>query len=153
MPLLRASKLISISHELLKHLHNHARDWRPAECCALLMGRMDNKIYNISGAILCSNPTYSPSYFNIPVDEIIRGYKLAQKYNCKLIGVFHSHPSGFAHPSSTDKKYMAMNPGAWIIDSWTAMKGFTLEGEIDIKYNTHNYIIEKPNVIRPVTPF
>lgn len=120
---------ITISSGLSWYLKLHSRRWKPAESCAMLFGFKDDKAkkFDIRGAVLCSNPTHSGGYFEMPPIEIIKSYEIAKKYGMEIVGVFHSHPSGFEIPSNTDEKFMEITPGAWIIYSWTALRCYTLK--------------------------
>jgi len=120
---------VTISPGLAWYLKLHSRRWKPAESCAMLIGFKDDKAkkFDIRGAVLCSNPTHSGGYFEMPPREVIKSYEVAEEHHMEIVGVFHSHPSGFEIPSSTDENFMTITPGAWIIYSWTALRCYTLK--------------------------
>jgi proteasome lid subunit RPN8/RPN11 len=79
--------------------------------------------------------------FSIEPAELIRAYNLAESKGMEVIAIFHSHPAK-AWPSSTDIKFMEINPVVWVIYSTTKsqLKGFIYDDdglikEIDIKIN------------------
>jgi proteasome lid subunit RPN8/RPN11 len=46
----------------------------------------------------------------------MKAYQLSEARNQQVVGIFHSHPAE-PFPSSTDKRYMKINPVVWIIYS------------------------------------
>jgi proteasome lid subunit RPN8/RPN11 len=50
----------------------------------------------------------------------------------EVIGIFHSHPDSDPYPSATDKKFMEINPVAWVIFSVMTkeFKAYMLESEL-----------------------
>jgi proteasome lid subunit RPN8/RPN11 len=49
---------------------------------------------------------------------VLAAYRDAESRGLQVIGIFHSHP-GKPVPSSTDRKFMGLNPVVWIIYSTT----------------------------------
>ena len=98
-------------------LVTHAVEQQPNESCAMLLGEKIDDVWNIKEVFLTENIDESQTNFTISPDELLNGYKLAEKMHLELVGVFHSHPNSDAIPSSTDKKFMQNNPVPWIIFS------------------------------------
>ena len=98
-------------------LITHAIKQQPNESCAMLLGEKIDDVWNIKEVFLTENIDESQTNFTISPDELLKGYKLAEKMHLELVGVFHSHPNSDAIPSSTDKKFMQNNPVPWIIFS------------------------------------
>lgn len=67
--------------------------------------------------------------FTISNEELLKAYKESQEKGLEVIGIFHSHPSSEAYPSSTDQKFMKINPVAWMILSGIdgELRGFILD--------------------------
>ena len=103
--------IISESHK--KFLAKHAENEKPNESCALLFGEND-KVREI---FITKNIAKSPISFTISNEELIRAYRTAEEKKYQVIGVFHSHPNSEAIPSTTDKKFMEINPVMWVIYS------------------------------------
>lgn len=113
---------LTLSYNNLKYLMSLSKDALPLECCALLMG--ETKIGSLTEAIVTDalsvrNVDRSSASFSIEPEELLNVYRLAEAKKLQVVGIFHSHPS-HPVPSSTDQKYMRINPVAWLIYSTTA---------------------------------
>ena len=119
---------IILSRSDRKILTDHAENEIPNESCAILFGR-DN---TVSEVFLTENIVESPVNFTISSKQLIEGYGIAEKKKLKVIGIFHSHPNSDAYPSSTDKKFMHVNPVVWMIYSGINknFRAYVLESDI-----------------------
>jgi len=78
----------------------HARRERPQECCGLLLG----KGRTVEFAVAMRNVAASATRYriddaaHIELRRVLRGVRP----RLEIVGVYHSHPSGPAKPSSTD---------------------------------------------------
>ena len=93
-----------------------AKDSLPKESCALLAGNMSENKTHVIDLILMKNSEISTTSFSMDPQELINAYKNAQKLSMEIVGIFHSHPGG-VQPSSTDRKFMELNPVIWLIYS------------------------------------
>jgi len=125
-------KTIILTQDLKQILIEHAKKTAPAESCALLFGREESGASTVSEVFLTQNMENSPVNFTISNEELLSGYKEAEKMGLDVIGIFHSHPHSEAVPSSTDKKFMTINPVVWMIYSnkENQLNAFVLESEI-----------------------
>ncbi len=125
-------KSIVISKAQKELLLNHALKWNPNESCAILFGSVENEKSIVKEVFLAENIDESPVNFTISNEELLKTYKIAEEKNLDVIGIFHSHPSSEAFPSSTDKKFMYTNPVVWVISSGESskLKAFLLEPDI-----------------------
>ena len=98
-------------------LITHAIERQPNESCAMLLGDKIDDAWNVKEVFLTENIDKSQTNFTISPEELLKGYKLAEKMHLELVGVFHSHPNSDTTPSDTDKKFMQNNPVPWIIFS------------------------------------
>src|SRR4030065_821329 len=98
-------------------LCKEATDKKPNESCALLFGKKENDKLIVREVFLAENVEESPVNFTISNEQLILGYKEAEEKGLEGIGIFHSHPSSDPYPSATDKKFMEINPVAWVIFS------------------------------------
>ena len=123
---------IILSREHRQVLINHAKKCTPSESCAILFGRMDLESCTVSDVFLAQNIDGSPLSFTISNEELLEAYSLAEKKSLDVVGIFHSHPSSDATPSSTDEKYMGINPVVWVIFSNKTgeMRGFIVDSEM-----------------------
>ena len=110
-------KCIVLTQREKDKLITHAIERQPNESCAMLLGEKIDDAWNVKEIFLTENIDKSQTNFTISPEELIKGYKLAEKMRLELVGVFHSHPNSDTTPSDTDKKFMQNNPVPWIIFS------------------------------------
>ena len=110
-------KCIVLTQNEKDKLITHAIEWQPNESCAMLLGEKIDDAWNVKEVFLTENIDKSQTNFTISPEELLKGYKLAEKMHLELVGVFHSHPNSDTTPSDTDKKFMQNNPVPWIIFS------------------------------------
>src|SRR3712207_4592638 len=128
---------ISLTAAHIRRLIGIAKEALPNESCAFLLGHN----YEVVEILPMRNIDESPITFSIEPAELIQAYNLAESKGMQVIAIFHSHPAK-AWPSSTDIKFMEINPVVWVIYSTTEsqLKGFIYDDdglikEIDIKIN------------------
>jgi len=110
-------KSITLSKNQAEVLKKYSNRESPNESCAILFGSNVNDTITIREIFLTENIEKSPVNFTISNEELITAYSEAEKMNLEVIGIFHSHPDSVPYPSSTDEKYMEINPVTWIIFS------------------------------------
>ena len=110
-----------------------SKDLSPNESCAILFGKTENDTLVVQEIYIADNKEESPVNFTISNEQLIQGYQEAEKKNLEVIGIFHSHPSSEPIPSETDKKFMKINPVAWVIFSCMTnnFKAYILESDIN----------------------
>jgi proteasome lid subunit RPN8/RPN11 len=113
-------------------LSNHADNERPNESCAILFGTENEGKSKVERVFLTKNIDQSPVNFTISAEQRLEADKMEKELQLKIIGIFHSHPDSKAYPSSTDKKFMDLNPGVWVIFSGLSkdFKAYILGSEI-----------------------
>ncbi len=113
-------------------LSNHADNEIPNESCARLFGTENEGKIKVESVFLTKNIDQSPVNFTISAEQRLEADKMERESQLKIIGVFHSHPDSKAYPSDTDRKFMDLNPGVWIIFSGISkeFKAYVLESEI-----------------------
>lgn len=113
-------------------LSKESIDKKPNESCALLFGKKDNGKIIVSEIYPAENIEKSPINFTISNEQLIQGYKIAEDKGLEVIGIFHSHPDSEPYPSETDKKFMEINPVAWVIFSLVTneFKAYMFESEL-----------------------
>lgn len=97
-----------------------------------MFGKEDSDSASVSEVFLADNAEDSPINFTIANEELLRGYQIAEAKKLDVIGIFHSHPHSDAVPSSTDRKFMRVNPVVWVIFSNKTgeLRAYVLESEI-----------------------
>jgi proteasome lid subunit RPN8/RPN11 len=105
---------ISLTAGQIEELVNIAKDVLPNESCGLLLGENDAVVEILP----MRNVDESPLTFSIESTELVEAYNLAESKGLQVIAIFHSHPAQ-PSPSSTDIKFMEINPVVWLIYSTT----------------------------------
>ena len=113
-------------------LEKHAKKQSPNESCAILVGNIEDGKAVVKDVFLTDNIEKSQINFTISPEQTLQGYTRAQDRNMEIVGIFHSHPSSEAQPSTTDQKYMELNPHVWVIYSGknNGFKAFVCEKKI-----------------------
>src|ERR1051326_5302331 len=94
-----------ISKARITELEQFALATFPFEACALLLG----KGLSVQKVIQMRNSDASALTFSIAPQDLLDAYENAARLGYQIMGIFHSHP-GPADPSSTDIRYMEINP-------------------------------------------
>ena len=105
---------ISLTAGQIEELVSIAKDVLPNESCGLLLGENDA----VAEILPMRNVDESPLTFSIESTELVGAYNLAESKGLQVIAIFHSHPAQ-PSPSSTDIKFMEINPVVWLIYSTT----------------------------------
>lgn len=108
---------VGISRSVLDRLLAEAAQSPSAEICGLLFG--DDTA--ISAAIACRNVAADPSIaFEIDPAALFAAHKAMRAGGPRVIGHYHSHPTGLAAPSAVDAA-AAIGGELWlIIAGWEA---------------------------------
>jgi [CysO sulfur-carrier protein]-S-L-cysteine hydrolase len=118
---------ISLTAGQIKELVSIAKDVLPDESCALLLGENDTVVEILP----MRNVDESPITFSIESTQLVHAYNLAESKGLQVIAIFHSHPAK-PSPSSTDRKFMEINPVVWLIYSTTEwrLKAYVYDDDI-----------------------
>jgi proteasome lid subunit RPN8/RPN11 len=121
---------ISLTAAQIRQLVGIAKDALPNESCAFLLGHNDK----VAKILPMRNIDESPVTFSIEPSELLHAYNLAESKGMQVIAIFHSHPAK-PWPSSTDIKFMEINPVVWVIYSTTdsQLKAFVYDDDELIK--------------------
>lgn len=122
---------MELSLEVLEGIRTHARESLPAECCGLLIGRVEAGARQVLEAIRTPNeaPGDRSRTYRIPPAEFWRAERRAAARGLRVVGAYHSHPGAEAQPSPADLEdalpsfaYVilgpapAFSPGAWVLE-------------------------------------
>lgn len=103
---------VHIATDLQAQLLEEAALAAPQECCGLLLG-MHGRISaiaparNVAGDPMCQ--------FEIDPRALIDAHRVARSGGPQLLGHYHSHPTGNAMPSATDRAMAAGDGLVWAI--------------------------------------
>ncbi len=126
-------KSIIISDIQRQNLINFAQDAFPNESCAILLGTIKEGKGIVKELYFTKNIDESPVNFTVSNEDLLYVYKFAEEKKLEVISIFHSHPNSESYPSSTDKKFMLVNPVVWLIYSGELdeLKAFVLDSELE----------------------
>src|SRR5947209_6698715 len=100
----QAQARVTLSIEAQKTLFQDVSQRRHLEACGVLIGRMDEQgNWYIEQVHPLRNIFDSPVYFEFAPEELLEA---DLTYPNQIVGVYHSHPTGFAAASSTDRRNM-----------------------------------------------
>ena len=103
---------LPISRRLHQRLIAIAGEAHPLEACGLLLGRF--------GRVQIARPTPNihptpATHFEIDPRALIAAHRAEREGGLKVMGYFHSHPTGDPHPSATDRALSAGDGKVWAI--------------------------------------
>ena len=128
---------VRISSELHDQLLSAAAASPDAEICGLLIGQ-DHVEQIIATRNVATNPRRR---FEIEPEALFAAIRMEREGGVRLLGYYHSHPSGPASPSAHDEAQASVDGRIWLIigaqriTAWlmTEDRGFT-----SIDYQTGN---------------
>lgn len=131
MYLLENKYKLIISDDVKKKFEALTKKTYPNEGCGMMIGNNDEINYEIIDVIPIKSVIESPVKFVMDDNELLNGYKTAESRGLKVLGIFHSHPLSPPIPSITDREYMEINTGIWIIQSGVdyQMRAYILRNE------------------------
>jgi proteasome lid subunit RPN8/RPN11 len=103
---------IEVTSEALGAMRAHAAAAHPHEACGLLLGEG----IRITAAIEARNVHPSPAtHFEIDPQALIDAHRAARGWGAQVLGYYHSHPTGAAAPSATDRACASGDGAVWAI--------------------------------------
>ena len=104
---MKTARPVKLLPMLKNAMVDHAIQALPNECCGVLLGQKET----ISRVVpMKSNPPSPDSYF-MDLEQQIAVFSEMDKRRETLMGIYHSHPDGPAHPSGMDLQ-LAFHPRA-----------------------------------------
>ena len=109
-------KMIYIDREVIESIKRKANYNYPFECCGFLSGKERNQSLRIDSSHSCYNISDKPRE-EFLIDPLchIRLQKSLRSKNCKILGVYHSHPNGNIELSKKDMDYFNDYNLLWFI--------------------------------------
>ncbi|HTN15180.1 MAG TPA: M67 family metallopeptidase [Sphingomonadaceae bacterium] len=103
---------LTVAHHALETIVAEAARAAPEEACGLLLGA--------EGRITEARPAANVApdkvrHFEIDPAALIDAHRAERGGGAQLIGYYHSHPSGPAEPSATDREQAAGDGKVWAI--------------------------------------
>ena len=95
---IKSSMKITISSKQIEEMRRHVVDCYPEEGCGILGGFKDR----VEWVIPVTNMLHSATRFRMDPQEQVDAFFKIEEAGGKLIGIYHSHPSGPEVPSDSD---------------------------------------------------
>ena len=125
---------VTIASDLIGQILAQAAATPDVEVCGLLFGT--------PGAITevqpCTNAAADPSrWFEIDPATLLAAHRAARAVRARIVGHYHSHPSGVTIPSPHDAAAAVPDGALWLIAAgdelagWRAVEGGAVEGRFD----------------------
>lgn len=157
-----ANAQVTISYEAWCTIGKDIAQRPQIEACGVLLGSIDEQgNWYAAEAHPLRNIFASASYFEFDPEELLT---IELSYPDQIIGVYHSHPTGFARASNTDRENMQrvnqqqQIPWVWLIARGPFHQGFDQQELSMLAY--HHYdreglckiSIRRPWLDTPSTP-
>ncbi|HTK06736.1 MAG TPA: Mov34/MPN/PAD-1 family protein [Ktedonobacteraceae bacterium] len=95
---------VSIAKDAHHMLLNDVYSRRQMEACGVLLGeRASEERWHVTQVQPLQNIAASPTYFEFAPEELLA---IELTYPDQIVGVYHSHPTGYARASKTDQQNM-----------------------------------------------
>jgi proteasome lid subunit RPN8/RPN11 len=113
---------VQVSIEVQKALFVDVHHRSTIEACGVLLGTIDEQgNWHVEQAYPLRNIFASPVYFEFAPEDLL---SVEMEHPDRIIGVYHSHPTGFADASSTDRENMRrVNKEQQIPWVWCIIRG------------------------------
>ena len=100
---------------------------KPYEACGVLIGNIDGNTANVEKVLPVRNVKRTRRSFELDPEQFYRAWNDAQKNEKEVLGVYHSHPSSCAIPSTWDRETMENAPSVWLIAGADGMRAYVWE--------------------------
>ena len=103
---------IALARHMVQVLLSESADAFPDEACGILLGR-GNRIEQVSSA---RNVHPTPrTHFEIDPQALVDAHRAARQGGPEVLGYYHSHPTGQAEPSATDRAMASGDGRVWAV--------------------------------------
>ena len=103
---------IALARHMVQVLLSESADAFPDEACGILLGR-GNRIERVSPA---RNVHPTPrTHFEIDPQALVDAHRTARQGGPQVLGYYHSHPTGQAEPSATDRAMASGDGRVWAV--------------------------------------
>ena len=98
---------ILIPQDIVEHLIKLSTSYSPREICGIFTGRhnSDTDVTKINNFHWIPNISSEPGQWDYLMEPQAMGdiyYSFSNNDKVKIVGIFHSHPNGYAYPSKMD---------------------------------------------------
>jgi proteasome lid subunit RPN8/RPN11 len=97
------TRLVTLSQNVQQELAYDIYQRANIEACGVLIGSQSDSHWNVEHAHPLRNIAHSAVYFEFAPEDLLA---VELTYPGQIVGVYHSHPTGYARASSTDEENM-----------------------------------------------
>jgi desampylase len=116
-----------ISRSVLDAIRQESAIAAPREACGLLFGEGDR----VTAMQVVENVSEEPELrFEIDPAALFAALRAERAGGAKILGYWHSHPSGDATPSAADAAMAAPDGKLWLIAAGGAVRGWRLDESV-----------------------
>lgn len=128
---------IEVTSDVIEVIEAEARDAYPRECCGILLGKGVSITHMQPTSNIHSEPE---THFEIEPQALINAHRAAREGGLQVLGYYHSHPTGKAEPSATDRKLSACDGSIWAIATKDEVRFWRDDpgGFIELSYAVQN---------------
>ncbi|HSM53723.1 MAG TPA: M67 family metallopeptidase [Erythrobacter sp.] len=101
-----------MKQSIIQALRNAAASALPRECCGILLGTGNRFTEARPAANVHPRPE---THFEIDPQALIDAHRAARAGGPQVLGYYHSHPTGAAEPSATDRAMASGDGRVWAI--------------------------------------
>jgi proteasome lid subunit RPN8/RPN11 len=108
-----AEDVFPVARRVWDEMVRHCLEQLPNEACGLLSGK-NGRAKTIW---MMDNVEHSPVSFSMDEGQIRKAFQLMENMGEELVGIYHSHPTAPAFPSSQDMEHVSYPEAAYLIVS------------------------------------
>jgi proteasome lid subunit RPN8/RPN11 len=118
------TRRVELSSRLRAAIAAAAHEAYPAECCGLLEGMRVHEGWRVMALHPTANLSGHNHAFQIDPIVHIAAQKTARAKGHAIVGCYHSHPDGQAHPSGVDLAGASEENFLWLIAAGGTVRAF-----------------------------
>lgn len=113
---MKMGMVLAVTSAVLETILADAVEALPEECCGVLLGARLEESWRVERALPARNVAAEPErHFEIDPSVLIAAHRAARAGGAQIVGYYHSHPTGHAEPSATDRAMAAHDERIWAI--------------------------------------
>lgn len=98
--------IVEVTRGVMATLEEEARRTMPEECCGLLLGRKGDAFERIEAVQPAVNVAQNRRiHFEVDPVALLAAHKAERRGGARVVGYYHSHPTGISVPSATDQEH------------------------------------------------
>lgn len=121
---------LSILQKDLNLIQSELEINKPYEACGVIIGITSDITVDVKRVIPVTNVRRTTVSFELDPKEFYNAWNNADKSGNEIVGIYHTHPSSYATPSSWDRETMRNVPSVWLIAGVNGILGYIYDETI-----------------------